>query len=146
MGSKIRYLQSQIIIATTLAMKMPYPERKVVKTLAEARIFHGQMAKARNSTTNCPRGMVKKRGNNRVLSEPNGIMLAAMFVPRMETIQENAARKTAKRVLADQYLSRMAERRSQGFQRARPQLLLTAAVANIPKEADKVTPIGCVTI
>jgi len=29
------------MIATTEAMKRPYPARKVVKTEAEARIFHG---------------------------------------------------------------------------------------------------------
>jgi hypothetical protein len=46
------------MMATTLAMKRPYPERKVVKTEAELRIFQGQIAKARNSTRYCPRGMV----------------------------------------------------------------------------------------
>ena len=66
-------LQSQIMIATTLAMKSPYPERKVVKTDAELRIFHGQIAKARNSTRYCPRGMVMKRGNRPEESEPKGI-------------------------------------------------------------------------
>ncbi len=42
--------QSAIMTATTLAMNRPYPARNVVNTLAEARIFQGQMAKARNST------------------------------------------------------------------------------------------------
>ena len=37
-----------------------------------------------------------------VLSEPKGIMFAAMLVPRMETVQLVAARKTAKRVDEDQ--------------------------------------------
>lgn len=137
-------LQSQIIIATTLAIKRPYPERKVVKTEADARIFHGQIANARNSTRNCPRGMVKYRGNSNVLSDPKGIMLAAMFVPRIDTIHVNADRKIANLVEADQYLSKMAPSRSQGFQRSKPQVLLIAAVAKIPREADNVTPIGCV--
>jgi hypothetical protein len=80
------------------------------------------------------------------LSDPNGIILAAIFVPRIETIQQNAERKTANRVLADQYLSRIAPRRSQGFQRgvSRPHVLLTAAVARIPKDAETVTAIGFV--
>ena len=88
------YLQSQIIIATTLAIKRPYPERKVVKTEADARIFHGQIAKARNSTRNCPLGIVKYRGSNMLLSDPKGIILAAMFVPRIETIHVKAEKKT----------------------------------------------------
>ena len=80
------------------------------------------------------------------LSDPNGIMLAAMFVPRIETIQQKAERKTAKRVVPDQYLSRIAPRRSQGFHRgvSSPQELLTAAVASIPRDADTVTAIGFV--
>lgn len=125
-------------------MKRPYPERKVVKTEADARIFHGQIANARNSTRNCPRGIVKYLGSSRVLSDPKGIMLAAMFVPRIDTIHVNAERKIAKRVLADQYLSKMAPNRSQGFQRSNPQVLLIAAVAKMPRDADSVTPIGCV--
>lgn len=81
-----------------------------------------------------------------LLSDPNGIMLAAMFVPRIDTIQQNASRKTAKRVLPDQYLSRMASSKSQGFQRglARPQVLFIAAVARIPRAAETVTAIGLV--
>ena len=75
-------------------------------------------------------------------SAPKGIMFAAMLVPRIETIQVNADRKTAKRTGPDQYLSRMAARRSQGFQRSRPQELLMAAVARIPREAESVTAIG----
>jgi len=132
------------MIATTLAMKSPYPERNVVKTEAEARIFQGQIAKARNSTMYCPRGMVIYFGNSILLSAPNGIMFAAMFVPRIETIQVNAERKTAKRVLADQYLFKMAPRRSHGFHNglSRPQELLIAAVARIPRAADSVTDSG----
>lgn len=77
-----------------------------------------------------------------VLSAPNGIMFAAMFVPRIDTIQQNAKRKTAKRVLPDQYLSKMALSKSQGFHRSKPQLLLIAAVAKIPNVADSVTDRG----
>lgn len=69
-----------------------------MKTLAEARIFQGQMANARNSTMNWPRGIVKYLGKSNVRSEPKGIMFAAMFVPRMLNIQQNAQRKI--RVLA----------------------------------------------
>jgi hypothetical protein len=130
------------MMATTLAMKRPYPERKVVKTEAELRIFHGHIANAKNSTMYCPRGIVRYLGSSILLSEPNGIMLAAMFVPRIDTIQTNAERKTAKRVLADQYLSRIAPRRSQGFHKSKPQVLLIAAVARIPSEAERVTPKG----
>jgi len=90
-------------MATTLAMKRPYPERKVVKTEADDRIFHGQMANARNSTMYCPRGMVIYLGNSMLLSEPNGIMFAAIFVPRIDTIQTKADRNTANRVLADHW-------------------------------------------
>jgi hypothetical protein len=125
-------------------MKIPYPERKVVNTEAELRIFHGQIANAKNSTMYCPRGMVIKRGNNILLSEPKGIMFAAMLVPRIDTIQQNARRKTANRVLPDQYLSRIASSKSHGFQRLRPQVLLIAAVARIPREAETVTAIGLV--
>jgi hypothetical protein len=65
---------------------------------AEARIFQGQIANARNSIINWPLGMVMYRGASIALSEPNGIMFAAMLVPRNEIIQQNAERKTAKRV------------------------------------------------
>ena len=125
-------------------MKSPYPERKVVNTEAEARIFQGQIANARNSTIYCPRGIVIYLGSNMLESDPNGIMFAAMLVPRIDTIQVKADRKMAKRVLADQYLSRIAPKRSQGFQSSSPQLLFMAAVARIPSEADSVTESGCV--
>lgn len=131
-------------MATTLAMNTPYPERNVVKTEAELRIFHGQMANARNSTMYWPRGIVMYLGNSILLSEPKGIMLAAMFVPRIDTIQTKAERNTAKRVLPDQYLSRIAPSRSQGFHKSKPQVLLIAAVARIPSEAESVTPNGWV--
>lgn len=78
-------------------MNRPYPDRKVSKTPADAWIFHGQMAKARNSTTNCPRGIVKYFGKRSVESLPKGIMLAAMLVPRMENIQQKAQRKMSVR-------------------------------------------------
>jgi hypothetical protein len=130
------------MIATTLAMNSPYPERKVVNTDAELRIFQGQIANARNSTKYCPLGIVIYRGTSKLLSDPNGIMFAAILVPRIDTIQVKAERKTAKRVLPLQYRSKIAPRRSQGFQRLRPQVLFTAAVARIPRDADKVTPIG----
>ena len=113
-----------------------------MKTEAEDRIFQGQIANARNSTMYCQRGIVMYLGNNMLLSEPNGIMLAAMFVPRIDTIQTNAERKTANRVLADQYRSRMAPSKSQGFHNSKPQLLLTAAVERIPSEAERVTDKG----
>jgi hypothetical protein len=134
--------QSQIIIATTLAINRPYPDRKVVKTEAEDRIFHGQMANARNSTIYCPLGIVMYRGNNMLLSEPNGIMFAAIFVPRIDTIQTKAERKTANHVPADQYLSRIAPSKSQGFHRSKTQVLLIAAVARIPSDAERVTDKG----
>ena len=130
--------------ATTLAMKRPYPARNVVKTAAEARIFQGQMAKAKNSTRYCPRGMVRYLGNRSVTSLPNGIMFAAMLVPRMLNIQQSAARKMAARVPASQYLSRMASRRSHGFQSSRPQVLLMAAVDKMPSDAERVTAMGFV--
>lgn len=79
-----------------------------------------------------------------LLSDPNGIMLAAMLVPRIETIQQNASRKIANRVLPDQYLSRIASSKSHGFQRSTPQLLLMAAVERIPRDAERVTAIGLV--
>jgi hypothetical protein len=123
-------------------MKSPYPDRKVVKTEAEDRIFQGQMANARNSTIYCPRGIVIYLGNSMLLSDPNGIILAAIFVPRMDTIQTKADRKTANRVPADQYLSRMAPSKSHGFHKSKPQLLLIAAVARIPSEAERVTEMG----
>lgn len=90
------------MMATTLAMKSPYPDKNVVKTDAEARIFHGQIANAKNSTMNCPRGMLIYLGRSMLLSDPNGIMFAAMFVPKIDTSHVNADRKTANRVLADQ--------------------------------------------
>jgi hypothetical protein len=132
------------MIATTLAINSPYPERNVVKTEAEERIFQGQMAKAKNSTMYCPRGIVMYRGRSMLLSDPNGIILAAILVPRIETIQQKANKKTANLVLPDQYLSRIASSKSHGFQRARPQELLIAAVARIPRDADTVTAMGLV--
>lgn len=137
-------LQSQTMMATTLAMKSPYPERNVVNTVAELRIFHGQIAKARNSTINCPRGMVMYRGSNMLASEPKGIMLAAMFVPSIDTIQQNASRKIPNRVVPDQYLFRIASSKSQGFQSSSPQELLIAAVERMPKDAESVTANGLV--
>jgi hypothetical protein len=127
-------------------MKRPYPERNVVNTDAEAKIFQGQIAKARNSTMYWPRGIFIYFGNSILLSEPKGIIFAAIFVPRIDTIHVNADKNTANRVLADQYLSRIAPRRSQGFHRgvSRFQELLTAAVARIPRDADRVTAIGFV--
>lgn len=79
-----------------------------------------------------------------LLSEPNGIMFAAMFVPRIDTIQTKAERNTANRVLADQYLSSIAPSKSQGFHRSKPQVLLIAAVARIPSDAERVTDKGWV--
>lgn len=132
-------------MATPLDVKMPYPDRNLVKTDADARIFQRQIANERNSTRNWARGIVRYRGSSMLPSEPNGIMLAAMFVPKIDTIHEKAERKTAKRVLGDQYRFKMALKRSQGFQRSKPQELLIAAVARIPSEADKVTAMGLVT-
>ncbi len=76
-------------------------------------------------------------------SEPKGIIFAAMLVPRMETIQVNALRKTAKRTLEDQYRSSIAASKSQGFQRFNPHAAFMALVLNIPKLADSVTAMGC---
>lgn len=100
------------IIATTEAMNSPYPLKKVVKVDALVKIFHGQIAKARHSTNSWPRGIVRYLGKSMVLSEPNGIMLAAILVPRMDTDQHAAAKKTAVRVPADQYLVMMASSKS----------------------------------
>lgn len=94
-----------------------------MNTEAELRIFQGQIANARNSTMYCPQGMVRYHGNNMVLSDPNGIMFAAMLVPRIDTIQVEAERKTAKRVLSDQYLFRMSSSRSHGFQLQVPSIV-----------------------
>ena len=137
-------VQSQIMIATTLAINRPYPERKVVKTEADERIFQGQIAKAKNSTMYCPRGMVIYRGNSMLESDPNGIIFAAIFVPKIDTIQQKANRKTANLVVPDQYLSRIAPIRSHGFHKSRPHELLIAAVARIPRDADTVTAMGLV--
>lgn len=71
-------------------------------------------------------------------------MLAAMLVPRIDTIQQNAKRKTANRVDPDQYLSKIASSKSHGFQRLLPHVLLMAAVARMPREAETVTAIGFV--
>jgi nucleoside permease NupC len=79
-----------------------------------------------------------------LLSDPNGIILAAMLVPRRDTIQQKASRKIANRVVPDQYLSRIASSKSHGFQRLSPQLLLIAAVERIPRDAETVTAIGFV--
>lgn len=76
------------------------------------------------------------------LSDPKGIIFAAMLVPKIETIQVNAERKTANRVLEDQYLSNIAPSKSQGFQRSRFQEWLIALVAKIPKDAESVTARG----
>ena len=126
-------------------MKSPYPDRNVVKTDAEARIFQGQIAKARNSTINCPRGILMYRGNNMLLSDPKGIIFAAMFVPNIDTIHVNADRNTANRVVPDQYLSSIAPSKSHGFHRSSPQELFIAAVARIPNDAERVTARGFVT-
>lgn len=131
-------------MATTEAMNNPYPARKVVKTVAEARIFHGHMANARHSTKNCPRGIVMYLGNNIVESDPKGIILAATFVPKIETDQAPAAKKTAVRVPASQYRVIIASSRSHWFQIASPQLLLIAAVDRMPSDAERVTAIGFV--
>jgi hypothetical protein len=96
-------------------MKSPYPDRKVVNTEAEARIFQGQMANAKTSTIYCPRGIFTYRGSSILQSAPNGIMFAAMLVPRIDTIQVNAERKTANRVPPDQYRFNIASSKSQGF-------------------------------
>lgn len=80
-----------------------------------------------------------------LLSDPKGIILAAILVPRIDTAQQKASRKTANRVVPDQYLSRMASSKSHGFHRLSPQLLLIAAVARIPRDAETVTAIGFVT-
>lgn len=77
-----------------------------------------------------------------LLSAPKGIMFAAMFVPRIDTIQQKAQRNTAVRVPADQYRSIIAVRRSHGFQSWRPQALLIAAVDNMPSEAESVIASG----
>jgi hypothetical protein len=90
------------MIATTDAMNRPYPARKVVNTEADARIFHGQIAKPSSSTRNWPRGMVRYLGKSSVESEPKGIMFAATFVPRMLRDQPKATRRQAKRVEGDQ--------------------------------------------
>lgn len=58
-----------------------------MKVVALAKIFHGQMANPRHSTRNCPLGMVRYLGNSIDASEPNGIMLAAMFVPEKQRCQ-----------------------------------------------------------
>jgi nucleoside permease NupC len=79
-----------------------------------------------------------------LLSDPKGIMFAAILVPRMDTIQQNASRKTANRVDPDQYLSRIASSRSHGFHKLRCQVLLMAAVERIPRDAETVTAIGFV--
>ena len=86
--------------------------------------------------------MVIYLGNNMLLSEPNGIMFAAIFVPRIDTIHTKADRKTANRVLADQYRSRIAPSKSQGFHKSKPQVLLIAAVASMPSDAETVTDRG----
>ena len=67
-----------------------------------------------------------------------------MFVPKMDTIHVNAERKTANLAEPVQYLSKIAPSRSHGFHigMARSHVLLTAAVAKIPNEADSVTEIG----
>lgn len=130
-------------MAATLAMKIPYPDKNVVKTLALAKIFHGQIANARNSTMYWPRGILMYLGNSSELSAPKGIMFAAMLVPKMDMDQHAAAKKTAKRLAGVQYRSRIAERRSHGFQSDNPHVLLMAAVAKIPKVAARVTIIGC---
>ena len=41
-------------------------------------------------------------GKSILLSDPNGIMFAAMLVPRIDTSHVNAERNTANLVLADQ--------------------------------------------
>ena len=73
-------------------------------------------------------------------------MFAAMLVPKMETLQPKATRKTAKRVVPDQYRVMIASSKSHWFHSSRPQALLMAAVARMPSEADKVTAIGFVRI
>jgi hypothetical protein len=83
-----------------------------------------------------------RRGNNMLESEPKGIMFAAMLVPRILRVHADAARKTANRVLPDQYLSIMASNRSHWFQSCSPQALLIAAVDKIPKLAASVTEMG----
>lgn len=55
------------------------PDKKVVKTDAEVKIFQGQIAKPSSCTRNCPLGMVMYFGKSIVLSEPKGIMLAAIY-------------------------------------------------------------------
>ena len=100
------------MIATTDAMKSPYPAKKVVNTAADDKIFQGQIANPRHSTRNCPRGIVRYLGHNIVESDPNGIIFAAILVPRMEIAQPPAARNTAVLVPADQYLVIIASRRS----------------------------------
>lgn len=77
-------------------------------------------------------------------SAPKGIILAAMLVPSVLIVHPVAQQKTANRTPLVQYLVMIASRRSHGFHRARPQLLLIAAVAKIPRLADKVTAIGLV--
>lgn len=83
-------------------------------------------------------------GNSIDESEPKGIMLAAMLVPRMLTVHPAAARKTAKRVELLQYLVKMASSKSHWFHNCKFQLLLMAAVDRIPRAAESVTAIGFV--
>ena len=119
-----------------------------MNTLADARIFQGQIAKARNSTRNWPRGIVKNLGKRSVTSDPNGIRLAAMLVPRILNIQKNAQKKMPALAPDVQYRSSIAPRRSHGFHSgvSNAQLLLTAAVARMPSEAERVTARGLVKI
>lgn len=100
------------MIATTDAMNSPYPAKNVVNTVADVRIFQGQMANARHSTMNWPRGIVMYRGNIIVESDPNGIMFAAMLVPKILTAHAPAAKKTPVRAPAVQYRVMIASRRS----------------------------------
>jgi hypothetical protein len=130
------------MIATTEAMKRPYPDKKVVNTAALAMIFQGQIAKARNSTRSWPRGMVIYLGKSIEQSEPKGIMFAAILVPKMETVQQAAHRKQANREPGVQYLVIMASIRSHWFHSSRSHALLMAAVDKIPSDADRVTAIG----
>lgn len=77
-------------------------------------------------------------------SDPKGIIFAAMFVPRIDTIHVKADKNTANLTLPVQYLSKIAPSKSQGFHKSNSQLLLIAAVARIPRDADNVTAIGLV--
>ena len=72
----------------------------------------------------------------------NLTIFAATLVPRIDTVHPAAARKTAVREPAVQYLVKMASNRSHWFQSANPQALLIAAVDKIPRLADNVTAIG----